>query len=87
MTATLASTHPDRIRAVVKDDFSLIRRAEYSVDGGRWREIHPTDGINDALEETYEITLSDLAGPPPHIVVVKATDLLGNVATARVEVK
>jgi outer membrane protein assembly factor BamB len=87
VTATLASTHPERIRAVVKDDFSLIRKAEYSVDGGRWREVHPTDGINDALEETYEITLSDLVGPPPHIVVVKATDLLGNVATARVEVK
>jgi hypothetical protein len=87
VTATLASTRPERIRAVVKDDFSLIRKAEYSVDGGRWREVHPTDGINDALEETYEIALSDLAGPAPHIVVVRATDLLGNVATARVEVK
>ena len=28
----------------------------------------------------------DLAGPGPHMVVVRATDLLGNVATARVEI-
>ena len=69
-----------------KDDSSIIRKAEYSVDGGRWREVHPTDGINDALEESYEISLADLAGPSPHVVVVRATDLLGNVATARVEV-
>ena len=25
------------------------------MDGGRWEEVHPTDGINDAREETYEI--------------------------------
>jgi hypothetical protein len=87
LTATLASTKPERVRTVVKDDSSLIRRAEYSIDGGRWHEVHPTDGINDAMEETYEIVLSDLPPPPPHIVVVRATDLLGNVATARVEVK
>jgi len=87
LTATLASTKPERVRTVVKDDSSLIRRAEYSIDGGRWHEVHPTDGINDAMEETYEIVLADLAPPPPHIVVVRATDLLGNVATARVEVK
>ena len=68
-----------------RDDSSLVRRAEYSVDGGRWEEVHPADGINDAHEETYEFTPADLAGPGPHLVVVRATDLLGNVATARVE--
>ncbi len=86
VTATLVAGKPDRVRALVKDDSSIIRKAEYSVDGGRWREVHPTDGINDALEESYEISLADLAGPSPHVVVVRATDLLGNVATARVEV-
>ena len=56
------------------------------MDGGRWQEVHPADGINDALEETYEIALGELAAPGPHVVVVRATDLLGNVSTARVEV-
>jgi hypothetical protein len=68
------------------DDSSLIRKAEYSVDGGPWRDIHPTDGINDEKEESYEVPLTDLAPPGPHVVVVRATDLLGNVATARVDV-
>jgi hypothetical protein len=87
VVATLGDSRPARVRAVVRDDSSLIRKAEYSVDGGRWHEVHPIDGINDAMEETYEIQLPELAGPPPHLVVVRATDLLGNVASARVEVE
>jgi hypothetical protein len=87
VTATLAHRGaPIRIRVVAKDDSSIIRKTEYSVDGGRWEEVHPTDGINDSLEETYEITLDSLPGPGPHVVVVRAYDLLGNSATARVDV-
>jgi hypothetical protein len=48
--------------------------------------VHPTDGINDSREETYEFSLESLSGPGPHIVVVRASDTLGNVSTARVEV-
>lgn len=81
--ATLVPGRPARVRVQVKDDSSLIRKAEYATDGGRWQEVHPSDGINDALEERYEIVLAGLA-PGSHILVVRATDLLGNVATARV---
>ena len=83
--ASLASGQSDRVRAVATDQDSLIRKAEYSVDGGRWREVHPRDGINDAREETYEFTPEGLT-PGPHTVVVRATDLLGNLGTARVEI-
>jgi hypothetical protein len=38
------------------------------------------------MEESYDITPGELSAPGPHLVVVRATDLLGNVATARVEV-
>jgi sugar lactone lactonase YvrE len=75
-----------QVRAVARDDDSLIRRAEYSVDGARWEEVHPQDGINDAREETYEIALSGLTGPGPHLVVVRAVDALGNSSTGRVEI-
>jgi hypothetical protein len=71
---------------VARDEDSLIRRAEFSVDGGRWEEVHPVDGINDAKEETYEITLPELSGPGPHLVVVRAVDALGNSSTGRVEI-
>ncbi len=86
VTVTLLSRTPARVRAVVRDDASAIRRAEYSIDGGRWEEVPPVDGINDSREETYEVTLGALAGAGPHIVVVRASDSLGNVASARVEV-
>ena len=86
VVVTLAAGSPARIQVTVRDDSSQVRRAEYSVDGGRWQEVYPRDGINDALEETYDIPALDLTGPRPHIVVVRASDLLGNLATGRVEV-
>jgi hypothetical protein len=86
VTALFERRSPPRVRAAARDDSSLIRKAEYSVDGGPWQDIHPTDGINDELEESFEVALPDLAPPGPHVVVVRATDLLGNVATARVDV-
>ncbi len=83
VVATLLQQAPPRIRAVAKDDASPLRRAEYSVDGSRWQEVHPQDGISDGLEETYEFSPSGLA-PGPHVVVIRITDLLGNSAAARV---
>jgi hypothetical protein len=71
-----------RVRAMARDDSSLIRRAEYSIDGSRWEEIHPKDGISDSLEETYEFQPRGM-GTGPHVVVVRVTDLLGNISTAR----
>jgi hypothetical protein len=82
--ATLAQRTPPRVRVVVKDDASLIRKTEWAIDGGRWQEVHPQDGINDALEESYEIALAELAAGP-HVVVIRSTDSLGNVASARIE--
>jgi hypothetical protein len=87
LTAQLQDRGAARIRAQARDDSSPLRKAEYSVDGGRWEEIYPLDGINDGREETYEFTPQGLAaGSGPHMVVVRATDLLGNGASVRVEV-
>ena len=84
VTATLSG--PARIRAVAKDDASPLRKAEYSVDGGRWEEVYPQDGINDAREETYEFTPEGLSAGTTHVVVVRVMDLLGNASSARIEV-
>jgi sugar lactone lactonase YvrE len=86
VTVTLAQRSPVRVRVVARDDSSHVRKAEYSVDGGRWQEVHPLDGINDAREESYEFAVESVAGPGPHVVVVRAADLLGNVSTGRVDI-
>jgi hypothetical protein len=85
-TVVVTAGGRSRVEVVVRDESSHVQRTEYSVDGGRWQEVHPRDGINDALEERYEIPLGEMEGPSPHVVVVRATDLLGNVATGRVEI-
>jgi len=82
VTAQLAG---GRVHAQVKDDSSPVRRTEYSIDGSAWEEIHPTDGISDTPEEAYEFA-PQTTTPGPHMVVVRAMDLLGNVAAARVEI-
>ena len=85
--AIAASLDPrGRIRVLVRDDASPVRKLELSTDAGRWEEVHPADGIADSLEESYEIPLPAAPSPGPRIVVLRATDSLGNVATARVDV-
>jgi outer membrane protein assembly factor BamB len=85
--AITASLGPGgRIRIAVRDDASPVRKLEMSVDAGRWEEVHPADGIADSLEEAYEIPIPAARGTGPRLVVLRATDSLGNVSTARVDV-
>lgn len=86
LVAALVERSPARVRVTARDDGSVIRRAEYAVDGQRWLEVYPTDGIDDSPEETYEITPALPAGPGPHVFVVRVADLLGNVASVQVEI-
>jgi outer membrane protein assembly factor BamB len=85
LTASLASGGT-RIRATARDAGSRIRRMEFSVDAGRWQEVYPLDGINDSSEENYEFAVTAIEGARPHVVVLRVTDRLGNVATGRVDV-
>ena len=85
IVAALAPRGERRVRVTVRDDVSPVRKLETSIDAGRWEEVHPIDGIADSLEEAYEILPPPSAGRP-RILVLRATDLLGNVATARVDV-
>jgi hypothetical protein len=72
------------VRADVRDE-SAVRRLDFAVDGGHWEEIHPVDGIADSPEERYEIVAPAAASPTPRMMVLRATDLLGNVSTLRVD--
>ena len=65
---------------VVRDDYSPIKRVEYSLDADRWRIIYPKDGIPDSRVEEFELTLEGDAAQKG--VIIRATDAMNNVATA-----
>jgi sugar lactone lactonase YvrE len=84
ISAALEPGRRDRVRATVRDDASPVRKLELSIDAGHWEEVRPVDGISDSREESYEIALP--AADHPRVVVLRATDQLGNVATVRIDV-
>ncbi len=66
----------------VRDEHSAVQKVEYSLDGDRWRTIYPKDGISDSRSEQFELVLDGDAGRG---VVIRATDALNNVSSARGE--
>jgi WD40 repeat protein len=48
------------------DDYSPIKRAEYSVDAGEWQYLEPVDKISDSKTEAYDfnVLLATLQPPP-----------------------
>jgi sugar lactone lactonase YvrE len=67
----------------VRDSNSAVQKADYSLDGDRWQTIYPKDGIADSRFEQFELVLDGDAGARG--VILRATDALGNVASARGE--
>jgi hypothetical protein len=68
----------------VRDDNSAVQKAEYSLDGDRWQTIYPKDGIPDSRVEQFELVLDGAL--ETHGVIIRATDTLNNVASARGDV-
>jgi hypothetical protein len=67
----------------VRDEYSAVQRADYSLDGDRWQTIYPKDGIADSRVEQFELVLEGEAAARG--VIVRAADALNNVASARGE--
>ncbi len=75
-----------RFRAV--DNFSAIRRAEYSVDAGEWQYVEPVGQISDSKVENYDFKImpeTDKDGGPSseHVVVVRIYDRYDNMGAAK----
>ncbi len=71
-----------RVAFEVRDAHSPIDHVEYSLDGGRWQTVYPSDGVSDAKTERYEVLVDgDAAGR----VVIRAVDAMDNAANARAE--
>ena len=59
-------------------------RDRYSLDGDRWQTIYPKDGIPDSRVEQFELVLEGDLGS--HGVIIRATDALNNMSSARGDV-
>ena len=66
---------------VVTDGHSPVRRVEYSLDTARWEVLYPLDGIADSRVERFELAVDR---DQIDRLAIRATDALGNAATAAV---
>jgi hypothetical protein len=74
-----------RVQFRAADNFSTIKRAEYSLDAGDWHFVEPVGQLSDAKTENYDFTLSipeDQSGQE-HVVVVRAYDRYDNMNSAK----
>jgi hypothetical protein len=68
------------------DATSIIRRAEYQIDGGSWKTVFPVDGIADSKREEFRVALV-LSDKKPHVIALRAFDANANVGGAQASVK
>jgi sugar lactone lactonase YvrE len=57
--------------------------ATYAVDGGKWQNLYPTDGLFDSKEEKFRFGSESLA-PGTHVMVLRVRDTAGNTGSADV---
>jgi hypothetical protein len=74
-----------RVQFRAVDNFSVIKRAEYSVDAGDWHFVEPVNQLSDSKSESYDfsIPLSGEAVAQEHVVVVRAYDRFDNMNSAK----
>lgn len=74
------------------DNFSAIKRAEFSLDAGEWKYVEPVNQISDGKTENYDFRISVEAskdGEPgaEHVVVVRAYDRYDNMGAAKTVIR
>lgn len=74
-----------RISFTATDAMSVIKRAEYSVDGSDWHFVAPVDGISDSKTENYDFTVPVEASgaQEEHLVAVRVYDRADNMSMAK----
>ncbi len=71
------------VTAAARDSASRITFLAWSVDGGEFKILAPTDGIFDSQDERLKVKLPAKPAKGPHAVAVQAADEAGNLRTVR----
>ncbi|MDI6732609.1 MAG: hypothetical protein QME51_00655 [Planctomycetota bacterium] len=69
----------------VEDSISIIRRIEYSLNGGKWELVFAEDGMLDSKSERFNFTLESALKKGFHSVLIRAFDASGNMGLSTVE--
>lgn len=75
-----------RIGGVLEDATSDVVRLETSVNGGDWEDRPPGDTLFDSRSEPFDVRV-DVKGKGEHAILLRGTDLAGNLAATRVLVR
>jgi hypothetical protein len=68
------------------DATSIIRRAEYQLDGGVWKTVFPVDGIADSKREEFRVTVA-LPDARAHVIAFRVFDVNANVGSTQAAIK
>jgi WD40 repeat protein len=75
-----------RVRFRAEDGFSIIRRAEFSVDAGDWKYVDPVGQLSDSKTEDYDFKVlldTEKDAASEHVVVVRVYDKYDNMGAAK----
>jgi hypothetical protein len=75
-----------RVEWKAVDGRSIIKQAEYSLDGGEWLLVEPITRLSDALQLDYRLELNNVA-TGEHTIGVRVTDDFDNQAAEKVVVR
>ncbi len=81
--ATRLKSNSAEVTVDVKDSFSDVADAAYSLDAADWVPVLPQDRIADSKQESFRFTIEDLEDGE-HTITVRAKDRAGNSAANKV---
>jgi hypothetical protein len=71
------------INGVAKDDYSVLVKVQYTLDGQEWISAYPVDGMFDSSDESFQITTKPLT-PGDYTLILNAFDSEGNIGIEKV---
>jgi hypothetical protein len=71
------------IEATASDGLTRLVGASFAVDGRKWTNVFPTDGLFDSKTETFRFKTEALKAGN-HVLVLRVTDASGNAASSDV---
>ena len=85
VTVKLARIENDQavIEAAATDPLVRLTEASFALNGKRWTNVFPTDGLFDGKSKSFRFK-TDTLRPGTHVLLLRVRDAAGNVGTGDV---